>query len=79
MLCGLVFPAQLHSRSPDSTKNSPDHKKTRAMTSARQDVKDRPSGAASALDNDDNMDDDGNDKRQRLDKVNQFDDVYAYL
>ena len=25
------------------------------------------------------MDDDGNDKRQRLDNVNQFDDMYAYL
>ena len=30
-------------------------------------------------DNDDTMDDDGNDKRQRLDNVNPLDDMYAYL
>ena len=55
-------PAQVHGRSPDSTTNSPDHKKARATTSARLDVEARPSGTTRVLDTDDNMDD--NDKRQ---------------
>ena len=70
-------PRQLHGRSPDSTKNSPDHKKAGATTSARQDVEDRPSGTTRVPDNDDGMDDDGNDKGERLANVNQFDDMYA--
>ena len=59
-------PAQVHGRSPDSTKNSPDHKKTRATTSARQDVEDRPSGITRVLDTDDSMDDNDNDKDRGL-------------
>ena len=59
--------------------SSPGHKKTRTTTSARQDVEDRSSGTTRVSDNDDNMDDDGNSKRQRLNHVNQFDDMYAYL
>ena len=70
-------PAQVHGRSPDSTTNSPDPKKTRATTSARRGVEARPSGTMRVLDTEDNMND--NDKRQRLDNVNQFDDMYAYL
>ena len=76
MLCCL--PAQVHGRFPDSTKNSPDHTKTMATTSARQYVEDRPSAKRRVLDTDNNMDDNDNDKRQRLDNVNQFDDMYAY-
>ena len=53
-------PAQFHGRFPDSTKNSPDHRNARAITSARQDVEIRPSGTTRALDTDNNMDD--NDK-----------------
>ena len=73
----LRLPAQVHGRYPDSTKNSPDHRKTRAMTSARQDAEDRPSGTTRVLDTYDNMDDTDNDK-QRLDHVNPFDNMYAY-
>ena len=69
------FASQVHGRSPDSTKNSPDHKKTRAIHSASQDVEDRPSGTTRVLDSLDSMDDNGNDKRRRLDNVNQFDDM----
>ena len=72
-------PAEVRSRSPDSTKNSPDHKKTRATNSARQDVEDRPASITRVLDSDDNMDDNDNDKRLRLDNLNQLDDMYAYL
>ena len=50
----LRVPAQVPGRSPDSVKNSPDPKKTRATTSARQDVEDRHERVH---DNDDNVDD----------------------
>ena len=75
----LCVPAQARGRSPDSRMSSPHHKKAGATTGARLDVEARPGGMARRLDTDDNMDDNDNDKRQRLDILNQLDDMYAYL
>ena len=77
------IPAQVHGRSPDSTTNSPDQRKTRATIDARLDVEARLVGVTRGLDIGDNLEDNDNDNdndnRQRLDIVNQHDDMYAYL